>query len=121
MSSSVRLAKRQVPTALESSALTYVIDDQAAHGARGVSEKSIPIRKRDGAALRNIEIGFMQQTGSAQCEASGTSMDMRLCEPVQLIVERREQGILRHCIAGIDPCSETTDQICGFVAHVLAL
>ena len=48
-------------------------------------------------------------------------MDMRLCEPVQLIVERREQGILRHCIAGIDPCSETTHQIRGFVAHVLAL
>ena len=63
----------------------------------------------------------MEQTGGAQGDASGTSMDVRLCQAVQFLVERREQRVLGRWIAGIDTCSKITDQIRGFVAYVLAL
>ena len=78
------------PAALRAS-LACVVDHQSTHGARRIREKPVSLREFDAFAIRDIQVSLVQQRRRAEAEPAATAPEMMFGQPVQLMVQRREQ------------------------------
>ena len=79
-----------------------VVDDQAAHNPRGISQKAVLIRKLGTATARDVEIGFVQKSRCTEANGSTPTAQFSPSQSVQFGIEHLKQRVLRRAVAAID-------------------
>ena len=78
------------PSTLLSAAIARMLDDQASHRPSGITHELRPVRKREPVAARDVEIGFVEESGDAEAATGARPGKLAPCEVMQLCVERGE-------------------------------
>ena len=82
-------------------AAAEAVDDQAAHDPRRIGEEPGAVGEGHPLALRDVEIGLVEQAGDAERGARPRARELAAGEPAKLPVERREERLGRLAVAAI--------------------
>ena len=91
----------ELPAPLARLAVAHMVDDQVAHDARGVGHEAGAVGERAAFAPRHVEVGLVQQGRGAEREVRALAGELAPGQPVQLLVQRPEQGIHGRRIAAL--------------------
>src|SRR5215210_7868451 len=91
----------EAAAALPGVTATEAVDDQAAHDPRRIGEESGAIGEGHPLALRDVEIGLVEQAGRAERGAWTRARQLAASPPAELSVERREERLGGLAVAAI--------------------
>src|SRR5215210_106522 len=83
----------EAAAALSGLTATEAVDDQAAHDPCRIGEEPGAIGERQILALRDVEIGLVEQAGRAERSAWTRARQLAAGEPAELPVERRKERL----------------------------
>jgi hypothetical protein len=95
-----------------------VIENEAAHDARGVAHEPVAIWKRCAAAFGDVEIRFVKECGDAEARRRSAPAQLAPCETMKFGIEGGEQCFVGQAVAMFRSRNQRRN---GLRGHVLLL
>ena len=93
------------------------VDDEPAHGTRGVAEEPVLVGELEPFPARETEVGLVQERRRVPGHRPPGARDVGVGEPVQLVIEQGEERLARLGVAALGAFEDPLQRGRRFPAH----